>query len=223
MRLAWEQAQSAITGRQRSGFNASHSHPVPCQCLVLPHECPGNRHISFVLAARGEHVRELSQRRAGDGIPVVSRALPPQVAWPGPGGHCQGLPGRRCQHPSRKKQDACCHRSIRADGHPVQSRGASSLDLQCTLGTLSALPCQCQGPWLPQPTANPVTTGDLGLIPATAELLCPDLGRGIGIHCSSVLHWTECRRSLLLQGVESQAAPWQLVWWYPAMPFICSF
>lgn len=104
MRLAWEQAQSAITGRQRSGFNASHSHPVPCQCLVLPHECPGNRHISFVLAARGEHVRELSQQQAGDSIPVVSRAPPPQAAWPGPGGHCQGLPGCCCQHPSRKKQ-----------------------------------------------------------------------------------------------------------------------
>lgn len=61
MRLAWEQAWSAITGRQRSGFNASHSHPVPRQCSVLPHECPRNRHISFVLAASREHVRELSQ------------------------------------------------------------------------------------------------------------------------------------------------------------------
>lgn len=63
---------------------------------------------------------------------------------------------------------------------------ASSQELQCTLGTMPALPVprDSQGAWLPQPTANPVTTVDLRLIPATAELLCPDLGRGTGIHCS---------------------------------------
>lgn len=85
------------------------------------------------------------------------------------------------------------------------------------------VPREIQGPWLPQPSANPVTTVDLGLILATAELLCPDLGRGIGIHCRSVLHWTECCRSLLLRGIGSQPAPRQLMWQYPAMPFIVPF
>lgn len=68
-----------------------------------PPRMPGNRHISLVLAASGEHVREVSQWQAGDGIPIVSRSTGSLAGGSG------ALPGCHCQQSSRKK-----HRTLAA-------------------------------------------------------------------------------------------------------------
>lgn len=146
----------------------------------------------------------------------------PQAAWPGSVGHRQGLPGCRSQHPSRKK-----HRMLVAldvYGQMNTLCKAKALHLwTCSAPWAPCLPCQCpgraRGPGSPSLSKSSNHSGSETDPSHSRTSVSRAWQRDWhSLQLSSALDWVR-----LLQGVESQAAPRQLAWQHPAMPFTAPF